>query len=418
MNWFKPIIETEPEVKPFNTKVIIEPEVLTEALTESEAKVSTEALTESEPEVPTAALTEAEPEVSTKIEPIIKPIEQNSTPLFELTTEALIAKPLNVKLSKDYYIVVQNSDFSLTCGVSEYTFPSFTWKKMYEKDLGSNVQQIGNILNILNAQPENRGIYQCIAELNGQLAEVTAAINVECEYFILFSFFFATFLREKKMSISLSIIAHNLFCISSPSSTVREVPQIEIYPLEPQILQVGDYIVLKCRAIAGSPSPTLEWVRRDHALLSHRIEEMSIGTILISNITAAEAGDYKCRASNIVGETSKMTSIIVQQPQSLNITILPNLSEITLNEGNQLYLLCSTDGSSPATVQWYGPKIQRKLGVTTQLPNSTTTNYAIFQKNNISRTDEGIYVCHASNNDGQNKKQIKILIQQKLNSGN
>lgn len=199
---------------------------------------------------------------------------------------------------------------------------------------------------------------------------------------------------------------------------MREPPQIEIYPLELQILQVGDYIVLKCHAIAGSPAPHLEWVRQDHALLSHRIEEMSIGTILISNITAAEAGDYECRASNIVGETSKMTSIIVQQPQSLNITILPNLPEITLNEGNQLYLFCSTDGTSPATVQWYGPKSQRKLGISTQLPNSSTTNYAIFQKNNVTRTDEGIYICHASNNDGQNKKQIKVLIQQELNNGN
>lgn len=137
-----------------------------------------EALTEVEPEIST----ETGPEVSTEVEPIIKPLEQNSKPLLELTTEALITKPLSVKLSKDYYTIIQNSDFSLTCGVSGYTFPSITWKKMYEKDLGSNVQPIGNILNIVNAQPENRGIYQCIAELNGQMAEVTAAVNVECEY--------------------------------------------------------------------------------------------------------------------------------------------------------------------------------------------------------------------------------------------
>ncbi|XP_055310896.1 hemicentin-1-like [Sitodiplosis mosellana] len=319
--------------------------------------------------------TEAEPVVTHPIE--AEPtVEQDSSPLLDISTETILSKPLDVKLSQDYYSIVQNADFSLTCEVSGCSTPIITWKRMYEESLGSNVQQIDNVLNIFNAQPENRGIYQCIAESNGQVAEAAAAINLE----------------------------------------LREVPQIEIYPSESQVIQVGDYAVLKCRAVAGAPTPILEWIRRDRAPLSHRIEEMSFGNILISNVTAAEAGDYECRASNIVGDTSKTISIIVQQPQSLNISILPELTEITIDEGNQLYLLCSTDGSLPSTVQWYGPKSRRKLGASIKLPKYLN-NYAIFQKNNVSRDDEGIYVCHASNGDGQKKKHIKVLIQSKPNDG-
>lgn len=191
------------------------------------------------------------------------------------------------------------------------------------------------------------------------------------------------------------------FCI------VREAPLIEILPSEPQVLKVGEFALFRCRAIAGVPAPTLAWTRRDGSLLSNHIEEKSPGTILIANATIGEAGEYQCIASNIVGETSKITSITVQQPH-LEVSILPNKTEITLTEGEKLELLCMANGDKPSIVQWYGPSIH---GYQASLRNSTFDNYAIYRKYRVSQHHEGIYQCRANNDDGHNQKQVKVLIQ-------
>lgn len=190
---------------------------------------------------------------------------------------------------------------------------------------------------------------------------------------------------------------------------------IEIYPSGPQVLKVGEFALLSCRIVAGMPLPNLVWVRRDGALLSHHIEEKSFGTILIANITVAEAGDYECQASNIIGETSKTTSIIVQSP-TLNVTIFPNKSEITLIEGDDLELLCIADGDKPSIVKWYGPKTYGTQLALLNAHYSTAQDYAIHKNSNVNQRHEGIYVCRASNDDGKNQKQIKVLIQQKMES--
>lgn len=165
--------------------------------------------------------------------------------------------------------------------------------------------------------------------------------------------------------------------------------------------------------MARIPVPTLVWTRHDGGPLPKRIEIKTIGSILISNITASEAGEYKCTATNIlVGKTSKTTLIIVQQPY-LNVTISPNVREMTIVEGDKLKLFCGVDGGKPSTVRWLGPS---ELGQQGFLPNSykyTSMNFAIFQKNPIRRRHEGIYICQASNEDEQIQEKIYVFVQPK-----
>lgn len=91
-------------------------------------------------------------------------------------------EPPTVKPLDDLYTVVQGQDFSLTCEASGNPYPRITWKKIHEDNLGSNVQQNGNILRILNAQPDNRGIYQCTAESNGLINDASTVIDIERKY--------------------------------------------------------------------------------------------------------------------------------------------------------------------------------------------------------------------------------------------
>ena len=92
-------------------------------------------------------------------------------------------QPPTIKPLQEQYMVVQGSDFSLTCEASGSPYPTIIWTKVHEDSLGPNVQQIGNVLKITRAQIENRGIYQCTAQSNGQTVETSGIIEIECKLF-------------------------------------------------------------------------------------------------------------------------------------------------------------------------------------------------------------------------------------------
>lgn len=163
--------------------------------------------------------------------------------------------------------------------------------------------------------------------------------------------------------------------------------------------------MLSCRAIAGIPMPTVVWARRDGSPVL-RAEEKYPGTILISNITFAEAGEYECRASNIAGTVSQTASIRVHQPPQ--IRILPELEELIITEGDELKLECYAEGEPAPNVEWMEPSQNRnEPTLFSSLPKSS------IQKYNVDRSAEGTYVCHASNEAGKDQKYITVVVQQK-----
>lgn len=86
--------------------------------------------------------------------------------------------PPKIKKFNDLYDAVQGSDFSLICEASGNPTPTVKWTKVHEK-IDSNIQVNGNVLRILNAQPVNRGVYTCIAESEGGIAEESTVIDIE-----------------------------------------------------------------------------------------------------------------------------------------------------------------------------------------------------------------------------------------------
>lgn len=59
-----------------------------------------------------------------------------------------------------------------------------TWRKIDDNNgFGPSVQQRGNNLSIINAQPIDSGTYECTAEWNRKIARSKTYIIVQCEYF-------------------------------------------------------------------------------------------------------------------------------------------------------------------------------------------------------------------------------------------
>lgn len=184
---------------------------------------------------------------------------------------------------------------------------------------------------------------------------------------------------------------------------------IEIHPREPQVVRVGESAMLSCRAIAGIPAPNVVWVRRDNSPLTQRIKEEYPGTILITDITLAEDGEYECKASNVAGEVSQSASITVHQPPTIQIT--PNQNEITITEGDELKLECVSDGIPAPSVQWKTPESFPATRTYAGAP--VFSPQAVIHKYNAVRSDEGVYVCHASNRAGSDEKYITVIVQPK-----
>jgi len=74
--------------------------------------------------------------------------------------------------------ITQGSDFSITCESSGSPYPNIKWTK-HNGQMPSNVHQTGNVLRIINAKPDNRGTYFCIAE--NAYGSDTKSTNVDVE---------------------------------------------------------------------------------------------------------------------------------------------------------------------------------------------------------------------------------------------
>uniref|UniRef100_A0A182NMJ9 Basement membrane-specific heparan sulfate proteoglycan core protein n=1 Tax=Anopheles dirus TaxID=7168 RepID=A0A182NMJ9_9DIPT len=76
------------------------------------------------------------------------------------------------------YVVVQGTDFSLSCEATGTPFPTIKWT-LSGKPFESNVQQSGNVLRIFNAQPSNGGVYICVANNEESMDRAYTVVEID-----------------------------------------------------------------------------------------------------------------------------------------------------------------------------------------------------------------------------------------------
>ncbi|CAI6349510.1 unnamed protein product [Macrosiphum euphorbiae] len=94
---------------------------------------------------------------------------------------------------------------------------------------------------------------------------------------------------------SLVEITENDFQCASPD--VIEVP-------ENKTVSVGEQLQLSCKAV-GNPAPSITWAKDDIDLeLGQRVQVFQNNTLIISKVERTDGGQYKCVASNSLGQKS------------------------------------------------------------------------------------------------------------------
>ncbi|XP_050331111.1 basement membrane-specific heparan sulfate proteoglycan core protein isoform X17 [Bactrocera neohumeralis] len=256
--------------------------------------------------------------------------------------------------------IIQGQDFSITCEATGSPYPSIKWTKVHEA-LADNVQQTGNVLRIINARPENRGMYLCIAESIAGSDESNTIIDVE----------------------------------------PRESPTVDVHPPGPQSVTVGTEAMLYCSG-TGIPDPSVQWRRVDGKPLSPRCQEISPGYIMIREIQLEDSGDYECIAQNDVGRVTVVQKVIVMLPPV--ITLEPNDEYLSLTEGDELKVICTATGVPSPIVQWVDDTTEFNRG----LP--PTHNQVFLEKYRVDRNDAKTYKCIASNEAGTAESSVTVEV--------
>ena len=93
---------------------------------------------------------------------------------------------------------------------------------------------------------------------------------------------------------------------------------------ENKIVQEGDNVEVYCNVTAGIPGPTLLWTKVATG------ELLKGNPLNVTNISRAQAGEYRCTANNTCGEDSTVVDINVQRKNITRSFYIKPYLEISL----------------------------------------------------------------------------------------
>ncbi|EMP24866.1 Basement membrane-specific heparan sulfate proteoglycan core protein, partial [Chelonia mydas] len=163
----------------------------------------------------------------------------------------------------------------------------------------------------------------------------------------------------------------------------------------------GQTLDLNC-LIAGQAPATVTWYKRGGSLPARH--QVSGSHLRISQVSAADSGEYVCRVS--IGASPHEASIPVTVQHSAGFPHAPPIriesSSSAVTEGQSLDLNCLVTGQSPATVMWY------KRGGS--LPDGHQVSGSHLRLVRGSAANSGEYVCRASTSAGIQEASIIVTI--------
>ncbi|XP_078281510.1 basement membrane-specific heparan sulfate proteoglycan core protein [Rhinoraja longicauda] len=258
--------------------------------------------------------------------------------------------------------VTEGEPLVLHCQVTGHPQPRVTWHRT-GGPLTANHQVHGPVLRILHMMPSDIGDYICRAE------------NIVA-------------MREVKFSVSVT---------TSPSQ--RSPPTVLVHP-SPTSVTEGETVELHCQ-VTGHPQPRITWYRSAGPLTTnHQVD----GPVLrILQVTAADAGDYVCRAENVLGmQEIKFSVLITSISQSRPPTVLVHPSPTSVTEGEAVELHCQVTGQPQPRITWY--RTDGRLTTNHQVDGS------VLRILRVSPADVGDYVCRADNALGMQEIQFSVFI--------
>ncbi|XP_068730716.1 uncharacterized protein [Montipora capricornis] len=183
------------------------------------------------------------------------------------------------------------------------------------------------------------------------------------------------------------------------SSEVILAPSIVSPPVSKAVNQT-DTALFQC-LVNGIPKPQVTWLKDNSSLLADKRIVQTGGELAITNATEKDEGIYTCIAENIFGIKASSATLTVQ----VGAMITEKPSNVIVEEGQTVSLLCKAAGQPTPTVSW--EKAAKDQFMESRI--SAIGETLIIQS--VTKADSGTYVCSAENIAGVDHAvaQVKVL---------
>ncbi|XP_036931273.1 carcinoembryonic antigen-related cell adhesion molecule 5-like [Acanthopagrus latus] len=265
----------------------------------------------------------------------------------------VLAPVSNVKVNASTTDILESSSgsISLSCSASGSS-PSFLWLNSSSEVTQSDRVQLtdgGATLTIVNVTRYDQGPFMC---------HVSNLVSTE---------------TSDPVTLSIHFGPENINLTLSPSQ--------EYY-------DEGSDVSLICSTDSG-PAPQVYWFL-DGDLLPDTGPELRL-----TNIHISESGNYSCLAFNNItmrNQTSQSVAVLVLKSEVSNVVITPNTTDLS-EPGCSVSLSCSASGSYLSFL-WLNGSSEVTASDRVQL----TDGGSILSIINVTRYDQGPFVCHVFNN--------------------
>ncbi|XP_062871277.1 basement membrane-specific heparan sulfate proteoglycan core protein isoform X2 [Trichomycterus rosablanca] len=275
----------------------------------------------------------------------------------EAIARVSVRSPLSVRVSPQVEVKALGSAVEFTCSASGGPEITLEWLKEGGALPYSHHIKDG-VLRIENLEKSNEGIYICRATTLFGQAQDSAKLTIQA-------------LPKVMINVRTSV----------------------------QTVMVGNAVEFECQA-EGEPKPTVHWSKVDGSLPSHA--QVKGGILRIHRVTEADAGQYRCTATNDVGS--------VQSQVVLNIQSVPQIigQPVTkeVNVGSNAVFPCNATGYPVPTITW-----SKKGG---ELPPKSSQDGHVLTVPDVTFEDAGAYVCKASNKHGSVQAATKLLVHERV----
>uniref|UniRef100_A0A0N4ZRH6 Hemicentin-1 n=1 Tax=Parastrongyloides trichosuri TaxID=131310 RepID=A0A0N4ZRH6_PARTI len=256
----------------------------------------------------------------------------------------------------------QGKDVKLQCIVLRgIPKPKLTWKKdgfEVEESESVIIEGDGSHLTIIGGFQDDEGHYECVASNPSGSAHVGVEV----------------------VSIDLPVIAGQ--------DSIDEIST-----------KVGEVVELPCE-VSIYPRPKVQWRFNNKPInvYGHDYAMKDNFALIIKNVSERKSGEYTCIINNEAGEAKKISKLMVKTYPVIT------LSEDTysLREGDTIVLPCETTGSPKPEIKWFW--------------NGEVFNEGEIDENgnliieNVKSAQRGIFKCVASNDIGEDEKEITLNV--------
>ncbi|XP_076821519.1 myosin light chain kinase, smooth muscle-like isoform X3 [Clavelina lepadiformis] len=191
----------------------------------------------------------------------------------------------------------------------------------------------------------------------------------------------------------------------------RVAPAFEKLLPESVDVAEGSEAYFECK-VTGHPQPRVSWTRdgRSLSVLSTETSyEDGVASVRIRKAGPRDSGRYICTARNLSGEAESVCNVTLalneaeaapKEPEVLPPKFSKELSDITLNDGQDLRLECDVTGTPEPKITWDmdGHKLDPQDG---DVRVSYKRGVATLALDDVMPEDTGVYRCVAENSGGK-----------------